>query len=118
MTGDVPPTRRPPWWEPGRFAAKLPRLEARTAIAGAVRRFFAADGFAEVETPALQVSPGLEPHLIAFATELREPFDDGSGMRLYLHTSPELGVAGKCSARRSITRAPRLPESPPRRPGS
>ena len=92
MTEDAPPTRRPPWWEPGRFAAKLPRLEARTAIAGAVRRFFAAAGFAEVETPALQVSPGLEPHLIAFATELREPFHDGKRGRLYLHTSPEFAM--------------------------
>ncbi len=81
-----------PWWKPDRFAARLPRLEARMAMTEAVRRFFAESGFAEVETPALQVSPGLEPHLTAFATELAEPFHDGPRRRLYLHTSPEFAM--------------------------
>ncbi|MHA1107653.1 MAG: amino acid--tRNA ligase-related protein, partial [Alphaproteobacteria bacterium] len=85
----VPPN---PWWNPDRFAARRPRLEARMAMAAAVRRFFTERDFAEVETPALQVSPGLEPHLIAFATELTEPFHDGPGTRLYLHTSPEFAM--------------------------
>ncbi len=62
------------------------------AMTDAVRRFFSARGFAEVETPALQISPGLEPHLIAFATELREPFHDGKRVPLYLHTSPEFAM--------------------------
>ena len=41
----------------------------------------------EVETSALQVSPGNELNLFAFATELVDP--DGTRRRLYLHTSPE-----------------------------
>jgi lysyl-tRNA synthetase class 2 len=43
-----------------------------------------------VETPALQVSPGLEPHLMAFATEQVAP--DERRSRLYLHTSPEFAM--------------------------
>jgi lysyl-tRNA synthetase class 2 len=52
-----------------------------------MRETFAARGFVEVETPALQVSPGLEPHLKAFATTLDRP-GEGSTLR-FLHTSPE-----------------------------
>ena len=80
-----------PWWDPARFAARRPYLAARTAITAAVRAWFLDQGFSEVETPALQVSPGLEPHLRAFATELEEPFDQGS-RRLYLQTSPEFAM--------------------------
>jgi lysyl-tRNA synthetase class 2 len=60
-------------------------------VLGAVRRFFAEAGFAEVETPALQVSPGLEPHLRAFATELVGTNPDDRRL-LYLHTSPEFAM--------------------------
>ncbi len=81
-----------PWWHPDEFAARKPNLDARMAVIGAIRRFFAERGFAEVETPALQVSPGLEPHLVAFETELHEPFRDGGRTRRYLHTSPELAM--------------------------
>jgi len=56
----------------------------------AIRAFFAEDGFLEVETPALQVSPGLEPHIEAFATTLKTP-GEGSEPR-YLHTSPEFAM--------------------------
>jgi lysyl-tRNA synthetase class 2 len=78
------------WWHPDRFAARRDALEARARIAAAVRNFFAERGFAEVETPALQVSPGLEPHLVAFTTELLEP-GEGSRVR-HLHTSPEFAM--------------------------
>ena len=44
-------------------------------------------GFSEVETAALQVSPGNETHLHAFATELMAP--GGKRRPLYLRTSPE-----------------------------
>ena len=57
----------------------------------AVRAWFVRHGFTEVETPALQVSPGLEPNLRAFPTELEEPFGLGR-RRLYLHTSPEFAM--------------------------
>lgn len=79
------------WWNRERFAARRPYLEARGAITAATRAWFAGQGFAEVETPALQVSPGLEPHLKAFAVELEEPFGQ-SARRLYLHTSPEFAM--------------------------
>lgn len=81
-----------PWWDREAFAARRPLLETRMAVIETVRRFFRERGFAEVETPALQVSPGLEPHLTAFETELDEPFRDGPTARLYLHTSPEFAM--------------------------
>lgn len=80
-----------PPWRPDRFARRRPHLEARAAILSAVRGWFADQGFIEVDTPALQVSPGLEPHLRAFATELAEPFDEAT-RRLFLHTSPEYAM--------------------------
>ncbi len=76
-----------PWWRPDRHAARRPNLLKRQVILAAIRAFFQARDFVEVETPALQLSPGLEPHLMAFETLLEQP--DGSGSRLYLHTSPE-----------------------------
>jgi lysyl-tRNA synthetase class 2 len=60
---------------------------ARNAIAAALRGWFAGHDFIEVETAALQVSPGNEAHLAAFATEAIRP--DGSRVPFYLHTSPE-----------------------------
>jgi lysyl-tRNA synthetase class 2 len=60
---------------------------ARGRIAAAIRAWFLEQGFVEVETAALQVSPGNETHLAAFATELIGP--DGARRPLYLHTSPE-----------------------------
>ena len=77
----------PPWWEPGRFAARRPFLEKRAGIVRALRLWFESQGFVEVDTPALQVSPGLEPHLKAFATWLETP--EGEKRLRYLHTSPE-----------------------------
>ncbi|MBT5751957.1 MAG: EF-P lysine aminoacylase GenX, partial [Rhodospirillaceae bacterium] len=56
-----------------------------------LRDFFASRDFVEVETPALQVSPGLEPHLKAFATKLEDPFG-GDDRPMYLHTSPEFAM--------------------------
>ena len=81
-----------PWWQPDEFAARKPHLEGRAAVVAAIRRFFSEREFVEVETPALQVSPGIEPHLIAFETELAEPFQDGERRSLYLHTSPEFAM--------------------------
>src|SRR5690242_18600921 len=81
----------PPWWRPDRLAARRANLMVRTRILAAVREFFAAAGYLEVETPALQVSPGLEPHLQAFATSLHDP-GDGSVRPRYLHTSPEFAM--------------------------
>ncbi len=79
------------WWRPERFAQRRGRLEMRARIVAATRGFFAGEGFVEVDTPALQVSPGLEPHLRAFATELHDA-RDGRTARRYLHTSPEFAM--------------------------
>jgi lysyl-tRNA synthetase class 2 len=80
------------WWRPDRFALRRARLERRGRILGAVRGFFAERCFVEVDTPALQMSPGLEPHLHAFATEFHDPSEDGIARRRYLHTSPEFAM--------------------------
>ena len=81
---------RSPAWSPQVYADRRPFLVARNRVAAEVRRWFAAEGFLEVETPILQRSPGNEAHLEAFATELVGP--DGVAHRLYLHTSPEFAM--------------------------
>jgi lysyl-tRNA synthetase class 2 len=80
-----------PWWRPDVFARRRPMLELRGRLTAATRGFFAERDFLEVETPALQISPGLEPHLMAFATELVAA-DRQSSRQLYLHTSPEFAM--------------------------
>ncbi|MDD3445400.1 MAG: EF-P lysine aminoacylase GenX, partial [Zavarzinia sp.] len=85
----LPPS--PPWWRPDVFAARRDFLHARAAVTRAIRATFETCDFIEVETPALQVSPGIEPHLMAFSTEL-EPADGGPARRLHLHTSPEFAM--------------------------
>jgi lysyl-tRNA synthetase class 2 len=52
-----------------------------------VRGWFEGRGFAEVETAALQISPGNEAHLHAFATEALTTA--GERRAMFLHTSPE-----------------------------
>ena len=79
---------RIPFWHPAEYARRLPVLKRRAAIIDAIRRFFTERDFLEVETPILQISPGLEPHLKAFKTELVEPFGQAD-RDMYLHTSPE-----------------------------
>jgi lysyl-tRNA synthetase class 2 len=65
-------------------------LAARKRMNDAIRAFFDARGFLEVDTPIAVVSPGLEPHLFAFATEEIGP--DERATTLYLHTSPEYAM--------------------------
>jgi lysyl-tRNA synthetase class 2 len=77
----------PPWWRPEIHARRRPRLIERARITRAVRDWFEAQGFVEVQAQALQVSPGNEAHLHAFATAWTAP--DGTHAPLYLHTSPE-----------------------------
>jgi lysyl-tRNA synthetase class 2 len=78
------------WWRHERFARRAANLAARARIVCAIRDFFAARGFVEVDTPALQRSPGLEPHLEAFATQLARAGEDAAAM--FLHTSPEFAM--------------------------
>jgi lysyl-tRNA synthetase class 2 len=79
-----------PFWLPGPHAARRPYLLARGRIAAALRSWFAGRGFVEVETAALQASPGNETHLHAFVTELIGP--DIKRRPLYLRTSPEFAA--------------------------
>lgn len=85
MSAAQPPLS--PWWSPDRRADRRPRLEARGRIKRAIRAWFEARGFTEVEAAALQVSPGNEAHLHAFSTEALTL--QGNPAPLYLHTSPE-----------------------------
>src|SRR5664279_4732013 len=85
-----------PFWLPGRHAARRPYLKARGRMAAALRAWFAAQDFTEVETATLQVSPGNETHLHAFATELIGP--GGERRPLYLRTSPEFAAKKLLSA--------------------
>jgi lysyl-tRNA synthetase class 2 len=79
-----------PWWSAARHIDRRPFLAARSAITKAIRRWFDEQGFVEIETGILQVSPGNETHLHAPRTELR----DGAGQRVtrYLRTSPEFAA--------------------------
>jgi len=82
----VPP-HSSPFWAPHVHADRRPVLLARGRIMAALRAWFAGQDFVEVDTAALQVSPGNEIHLHAFATTLATL--DGTPSRLYLRTSPE-----------------------------
>ncbi len=76
-----------PWWRADVHADRRPFLLARNRIKSALRGWFEVQGFVETEAACLQISPGNEAHLHAFATEAQ---DLAGGRRpLYLHTSPE-----------------------------
>jgi lysyl-tRNA synthetase class 2 len=77
----------PRWWQPDVHQDRRPFLLARNRILAALRGHFQGQGFVEVEGAALQISPGNEAHLHAFATALRGPA--GEETPLFLHTSPE-----------------------------
>jgi lysyl-tRNA synthetase class 2 len=79
------------WWKPEIYAQKRDKLEMRMRLVRAVRACFDDMDFLEVETPALQISPGMEPHLHAFKTEIENPERD-QARDLYLHTSPEFAM--------------------------
>jgi len=78
------------WWMPDRHRDRRPGLLARNRVKAALRAHFEAQDFVEVEAAALQVSPGNETHLHAFATRAVAP--DGTAVPLYLHTSPEFAL--------------------------
>ena len=76
-----------PWWNPARYEDRRPFLRARAGVTAALRGWFGEQGFAEVETSILQVSPGNETHLHAPRTDLID--NDGARLTRYLRTSPE-----------------------------
>src|SRR5579871_5148622 len=77
----------PRWWMPKFHADRQPLLRARRRVLAALRDYLETRDFVEVETAILQISPGNEAHLHAFATELVPPH--GPRRQMYLHTSPE-----------------------------
>lgn len=81
---------RSPWWSPHRHEDRRPTLLARGRIQAAFRSWFAEHAFIEVDPVALQVSPGNETHLHAFATQALG--HDGKAQDMYLHTSPEFAM--------------------------
>ena len=87
----MPSVTLSPWWHSRSHTDRRPVLLARNRIKSALRSRLDAQGFVEVETPALQVSPGNEAHLHAFATDQRAA-DGTVQQRLYLHTSPEFAM--------------------------
>src|ERR1700686_2372551 len=87
---------RSPFWAHQAHADRRPVLIARPRIVAALREWFAARDFVEVETSSLQVSPGNETHLHAFATDLLSP--GGTPARRYLRTSPEFACKKLLSA--------------------
>jgi elongation factor P--(R)-beta-lysine ligase len=79
-----------PWWTPQIHADRRPFLLGRNKIMAALRLWFATRDFTEVDAASLQISPGNEAHLHAFATKALTI--DGRAVPLYLHTSPEFAA--------------------------
>jgi lysyl-tRNA synthetase class 2 len=80
-----------PWWDPNKLKSRKYALDVRRAAIKGVRAYFQAEGFLEVETPALQVSPGIERHIQPLATTLRAS-EGAAPQPRYLHTSPEFAM--------------------------
>ena len=75
-------------WRPG---AGLPALRARADMLAVLRRYFAAAGVMEVETPLAATACGTDPSLQPLRTRYAGPiFPDGTS--LYLQTSPEFAM--------------------------
>lgn len=72
-------------WQP---TASLTALRRRAELLTLVRQFFAQRQVLEVETPMLSMAAVSDPQLQPFETRF-EPDGGGSGLSLYLHTSPE-----------------------------
>lgn len=85
-----PMTDASPWWDENRHADRRGFLIVRDRIRRALRAWFEAEGFIEVEPGIAQVSPGNETHLHAFATEAVGT--DLARVPLYLNTSPEFAM--------------------------
>lgn len=81
---------RAPWWRADQLDRRRARLDARHKIRRALEAYFDERDFLAVETPCLQWSPGMEPHLRAFETLLERPGE--ASARMFLHTSPEFAM--------------------------
>lgn len=96
MTTQSPSSPRSPWWSRSSHQDRRPFLIGRNRVQAALRQWFETRDFIEVDTATLQVSPGNETHLHAFATEAVGM--DGAKAPLYLHTSPEFAAKKLLSA--------------------
>ena len=85
-----------PWWDAGRHADRRPFLLARDRIRRAIRSWFEAGGFLEVETATLQASPGAGAHLHGVRAPLLAP--DGQATDAWLRTSPEFACKSLLAA--------------------
>lgn len=70
----------------------LENVRARARLNAALREWFAAHGYLEVETPALVPAAGMEPHINPFEVPFVPETDVGKRRTLYLHTSPEYAM--------------------------
>ena len=73
---------------PSQWAAARTRMQLYAAL----RRFFASEGYLEVETPTLVPTPGLEPHIDPFETHFVPQLEAQGARSLWLHTSPEYAM--------------------------
>lgn len=100
-------------WRP---TASIDNLKRRHEITQAVRGFFLAQGFWEVETPLLSRDSVVDTHLDPVPVALSwDPARPNDGERYYLQTSPEFAmkrlVAAGADAIFQITKAFRLAEA-------
>jgi len=72
-------------WRP---SAPLEALRARADLLERIRAFFRQAGVLEVETPACSFHGNTDPAIESLATRFQGP-GHGTGVPLYLHTSPE-----------------------------
>lgn len=78
------------WKKLQQHPEQIEYLRKRERIIDAIRAFFKADGFLEVDTPLMVKSPGMEPFLEVFETQLKD--DQGKVDRAFLLTSPEYAL--------------------------
>jgi lysyl-tRNA synthetase class 2 len=81
---------RPRWKQLKESAHLRENLVKRGRIIAAIRAFFDARGYDEVETPIVVAKPGMEPHLAPFETSVADPF--GARYPAFLITSPEYAM--------------------------
>jgi lysyl-tRNA synthetase class 2 len=80
-----------PFWHPDQYLRRRPHLADRATILKAWREWFVGQGFLEVDTPVMQVSPGCEVHMRGFSTMLHNA-NPAQRCSLWLQTSPEFAM--------------------------
>ncbi|MBL0849139.1 MAG: EF-P lysine aminoacylase GenX [Candidatus Liberibacter ctenarytainae] len=76
-----------PWWNRDFHQNRRSLLIKRNIIKQSIREYFLKNDFVEIDSLALQISPGNETHIQAFSTQLIT--NDHKRKTLYLQTSPE-----------------------------